>query len=127
MISQEVYCAIFPSMVLYGSFQVVFTMIELVKEKREAVAEHCRRLNVRRLDVFGSAARGDFNPEKSDIDFLVEFENLNSPGILGRYLDLAESLEALFDRKVDLVMARHFENPYFRASVEASKEPVYAS
>ena len=102
-------------------------MIELVKEKREAVAEHCRRLNVRRLDVFGSAARGDFNPETSDIDFLVEFGGLDRPGLLKRYLDLAESLEALFDRKVDLVMARHFENPYFRASVETSKEPVYAS
>ena len=102
-------------------------MIDLITQKREEVAEHCRRLNVRRLDVFGSAARGDFDEEKSDIDFLVEFENLNSPGILNRYLDLAESLEALLDKKVDLVIAQHFKNPYFRESVESTKEPIYAS
>ena len=114
-------------MVLYGLFQVGCTMIELVKEKREAVAEHCRRLNVRRLDVFGSAANGSFDEAKSDIDFLVEFADHNTPGISRRYLDLADSLEAVFNRKVDLVVARHFENPYFRASVEAEKELVYAT
>jgi len=102
-------------------------MIEVIKERREAVAEHCRRLNVRWLDVFGSAANGNFDEAKSDIDFLVEFENLDSSGILGRYLDLAESLEEVFDRKVDLVIAQHFRNPYFRASVESTKEPIYAT
>ena len=50
----------------------------MIKEKREAVAEHCRRLNVRRLDVFGSAANGSFDPAKSDIDFLVEMDELNT-------------------------------------------------
>ena len=103
-------------------------MIDLVAEKRSGIAEHCRRLNVRRLEVFGSAARGDdFDPERSDIDFLVEFYKHETPGALDRYLDLAESLEALLDRKVDLVINNHFANPYFRASVEASREPVYAS
>jgi len=102
-------------------------MIALITQKRDGIAEHCRRLNVRRLDVFGSAADGTFDPEKSDLDFLVEFADHNTPGISRRYLDLADSLEALFGRKVDLVVARYFENPYFRASVEASKEPVYAT
>ena len=100
-------------------------MIDLVKQKRIGIAEHCRRLNVRRLEVFGSAARGDFDPETSDIDFLVEFNEHDTPGISKRYFDLERSLMALFDRKVDLVVWRHFENPYFRASVEESKEPVY--
>ena len=102
-------------------------MIEVIKKKREAVAEHCRRLNVRRLDVFGSAANGSFDPAKSDIDFMVEFGGHEHLDLLSRYLDLADSLEAVFNRKVDLVMARHFENPYFRASVEAEKELVYAT
>ena len=100
-------------------------MIDLVKQKRIGIAEHCRRLNVRRLEVFGSAVRGDFDPETSDIDFLVEFgehEHLNKAK---RYFDLGKSLMALFDRKVDLVVWRHFENPFFRASLEESKELVY--
>ena len=102
-------------------------MIELIKEKREGIAEHCQRLNVRSLDVFGSAARGDFNPETSDIDFLVEFGDRTAPGLLKRFLDLAESLEALFGRKVDLVtVAGAAKKPRFHANVEAEKEAVYA-
>jgi predicted nucleotidyltransferase len=100
-------------------------MIPLVHEKQEGIAAHCRRLNVRRLEIFGSAVNGNFNPETSDLDFLVEFENSNQPGIGRRYLDLADSLEALFDRKVDLVTVGSVKNPYFRANLEATKELVY--
>ena len=104
-------------------------MIDLIEQKRDQIAEHCRRLNVRRLDVFGSAARGDdFDPERSDVDFLVdfgEFHENDEPDIADCYFDLERSLESLFDRKVDLVVARHFKNPYFRASVEESRKPVY--
>jgi len=102
-------------------------MISLVTEKREGIAEHYRRLNVRRLDVFGSAVTGAFDSEKSDLDFLVEFADHDCPGIAKRYFDLEKSLMALFNKKVDLVVARPFENPYFRASVEAEKELVYAT
>ena len=77
--------------------------------------------------MFGSAANGNFDEEKSDIDFLVEFNNLDSPGILKRYLSLAESLEGLFDRKVDLVTVDGIaKNPRFQANVEEEKEVVYA-
>ena len=101
-------------------------MIDLLTQNREAIAEHCRRLNVRRLEVFGSAVNGNFNPEKSDLDFLVEFGKHEHIDLLARYLDLAESLEAMFNRRVDLVTVASVQNPYFRASIEASKEPVYA-
>jgi predicted nucleotidyltransferase len=104
-------------------------MIDLITQKQDKIAEHCRRLNVRRLDVFGSAARGnDFDPEKSDVDFLVEFgehDEHDEHGMARCYLELEKSLKALFDRKVDLVTVRSFRNPYFRASIEESKEPVY--
>ena len=49
-------------------------MLPLIHARREEVAELCRRFHVRRLEVFGSAARGDFDPERSDVDFLVEFD-----------------------------------------------------
>jgi len=102
-------------------------MIDLITEQRDKIAEHCRRLNVRRLDVFGSAVNGNFNPDTSDLDFLVEFVDHDKPGIARRYLDLADSLEALFSRRVDLVTAESVRNPYFRANVETTKEPIYAS
>jgi len=102
-------------------------MIALITQERDRIAEHCHRLNVRRLEVFGSAADGTFDPEKSDIDFLVEFGEHEHLDLFDQYFDLEKSLIALFNRKVDLIIARHFKNPYFRASVEASKELVYAS
>ena len=102
-------------------------MIDLITEQRDKIAEHCRRLNVRRLDVFGSAVNGNFNPDTSDLDFLVEFVNYDKPGIFRRYFDLVNSLEAMFNRRVDLVTADSVRNPYFRVNVEATKEPIYAS
>jgi hypothetical protein len=102
-------------------------MIALITQKQDRIAELCQRLNVRRLEVFGSAAKGTFNPEKSDLDFLVEFDGHDRPGISKRYFDLEKSLENLFNRRVDLVTTASVRNPYFRANVEASKEPVYVS
>ena len=102
-------------------------MTPLVHEKREGIAAHCRRLNVRRQEVFGSAVNGNFNPETSDLDFLVEFNDCETPGTARRYFDLADSLEALFIRRVDLATAGSVKNPYFRASLEATKEPVYGT
>ena len=49
-------------------------MIDQIALHREELPALCRRFHVRRLDLFGSAARGDFDPESSDIDFLVEFD-----------------------------------------------------
>ena len=49
-------------------------MIDEIARNREELRALCRRFHVRRLDLFGSAARGDFDPERSDIDLLVEFD-----------------------------------------------------
>jgi len=102
-------------------------MIALVKEKREKIAEHCQRLNVRRLDIFGSAATGTFDPEKSDLDFLVEFGEHEQFDLFDQYFELANNLEALFERRVDLVTVGSVTKPRFRANLEATKELVYVS
>ncbi|MBV8575147.1 MAG: nucleotidyltransferase domain-containing protein [Acetobacteraceae bacterium] len=49
-------------------------MIDEIEQYREKLRALCRCFHVRRLDLFGSAARGDFDPERSDVDFLVEFD-----------------------------------------------------
>ena len=82
---------------------------------------------MRRLDLFGSVVREDFDPDRSDIDFLVEFADHTQPGILDRYLALAESLEALLSRQVDLVTVQSVKSPRFLSMVEATKKPVYVS
>ena len=88
----------------------------------------CRRSRVRRLDVFGSAARGaDFDPQRSDIDFLVEFDRTRITPTLGTFLVLRDQLATLVGRPVDLVMAGSIRNPFIQADIERSREAVYAS
>ena len=101
-------------------------MIELLKKCREPIAEACRDLHVRRLDVFGSAATGRFDPGRSDIDFIVEFaEETAQPGVLSRYLALAERLERVVGCRIDLVTTPSIRNPYFRMTVDRSREMIY--
>jgi uncharacterized protein len=102
-------------------------MVPLIAERREEVAAICRRFHVRRLEVFGSAAGGGFDPARSDIDFLVEFEPEAPGSALGTYLGLKEALEALFGRPVDLVMPRAVKNPYMKAEIVRTREPLYAA
>jgi predicted nucleotidyltransferase len=87
-----------------------------IEQHRADIARLGRRHAVLRLAVFGSAARGtDFDPDRSDTDFLVEFEPAIGLAALQRYLGLAEDLERLLGRSVDLVE---------RDAVEASRNYI---
>jgi uncharacterized protein len=90
------------------------------------IPQLCRRYGVSRLELFGSAASGDFDPERSDLDFLVEFD-ADSSGLFDRYFGLKESLEALYGRPVDLVTAGSMRNPYFMEAVNRSRQLAYAA
>ena len=100
-------------------------MIPLITQHSEELAEICRRHHVKRLEVFGSAAVGDFNPEISDLDFLVEFDEAVTGRRFQTRLELTDALQTLFGRHVDLVVYKNVVNPYFRKSVDATKEPIY--
>jgi len=101
-------------------------MIEDIALHRAEMEALCRRFHVRRLDLFGSAARGDFDPQHSDLDFLVEFDQREPDALsLKTYLGLKESLEALFGRGVDLVEPGAVRNPYLKASIDQSREALF--
>ncbi len=100
-------------------------MIPLITNHFDELAEICRRHHVKRLEVFGSAAVGDFNPENSDIDFLVDYQLLPPGRHADAYFGLLEDLQSLFGRSVDLVEDKAIDNPYFRASVDETRQPVY--
>lgn len=102
-------------------------MNEIITTRREQVIELCRKYHVRRLSVFGSVLRDDFNAESSDIDFVVEFESTADLGLRGDYFDLEEELTRLFSRKVDLVSWEGVRNPYFKRELERSQELLYAA
>ena len=68
-------------------------MIGIVEDRRAEVAELCERYGVKRLDLFGSAAGDGFDPEASDLDFVVSFERRDPPELFDRYFGLKEDLE----------------------------------
>lgn len=100
-------------------------MIELLEQHRDALGALCRRFRVRRLDLFGSAAKGTFEPQSSDLDFLVSLNDASPADYTDNYFGLANELERLFQRRVDLVTERAVRNPYFRQVIEATRQPVY--
>lgn len=103
-------------------------MIADVQQKQQELAALCRKHKVRRLDLFGSAAtEDDFDPARSDLDFLVDFDSTGEPGLSDQYFGLWDDLKTLFGRDVHLVTSRSLRNPYFIASVEATRQEVYGS
>jgi len=103
-------------------------MIPLMQAHRAEVAEICRRFHVRRLDVFGSAARGtDFDPARSDVDLLVTYDPDVPRPSLAEYFGLRDELSALLGRPVDLVMSGAVRNPFIRADIGQARELLHAA
>ena len=102
-------------------------MQPFIETRRGELAALCRRFHVRRLEVFGSAAAADFDPSRSDVDLLVEFQPGSALKALHQYFGLKEALEALLGRSVDLVVASAVKNPYIRRSIEQTRETLYAA
>jgi len=100
-------------------------MISVLDKNKARLAEECRRFGVRRLEVFGSAARDDFDPAKSDFDFIVIFADKTPGTYADRYFDFAAAIEQVLGRKIDLLTERCIRNPYFRREVEAARQIVY--
>jgi predicted nucleotidyltransferase len=101
-------------------------MQEFLIKSREQIAELCRLHHVRRLAVFGSAVRDDFDPARSDVDLLVEFEPIDLQEYFDNKSGLRESLSTIFARNVDLLTWKSIRNPYFLREVEATRELLYA-
>jgi predicted nucleotidyltransferase len=100
--------------------------LQHLQAHREDLVALCRRRHVRRLDLSGSTARGEARAG-SDYDFLVEFEPLPPGGYATAYFGLMEDLQALLGAPVELIVERAIRNPYFRQSLDARREALYAA
>jgi predicted nucleotidyltransferase len=98
-----------------------------VASKLPQIEALCRQYSVKRLDLFGSAACDDFDPARSDVDFLVQFLPIERKGFDDVYFELHAELERLFNRSIDLVETEAISNRYFRKSIEETKVPIYAA
>jgi len=102
-------------------------MNSILDSHRKELADACRRFDVEILEIFGSVARTDFDFEKSDVDFIVRFRNPGSLGYADRYLGLAEELERILGRPVDLLTERSLRNPLFIEQIISDRTVVYAA
>lgn len=102
-------------------------MYAQLTQKQTEVADLCRSTGARRLDVFGSAVRPDFDPARSDLDFLVEFGDVAPAAYAQAFFSLKAGLETLFGRPVDLLTPSGLTNPFFRQRVVAERQTLYAS
>ena len=98
----------------------------LITQHLDEVRALCEKYHVKRLEIFGSAVKGTFDSERSDLDFAVEFFPHSDPLVRGeRYWELHGALERLFGRSIDLVAIAFVENPYFAQVLEMTERTVY--
>ena len=94
-----------------------------MEQIRRAVAPACREFKVKRLDAFGSVARGT-STHTSDVDLVVEFrEPLPHPA--KAFFGLLHHVEDALGCEVDLLTLRSIRNPYFRKRVMEERVPLY--
>lgn len=102
-------------------------MHPIIELHREELLAICRRRGLRRLELFGSAARDDFDETRSDIDFLVEFGDDPQDRGMAAYFQLKDELESCLDRPVDLVELGAVRNPYVQASIARDRRVLYGA
>lgn len=102
-------------------------MQPFITAKQAEIIELCRTHHVRRLSIFGSAVRDDFDPVNSDVDVRIEFQ----PDALDDYVrnlhSLHDALVDIFGRKVDMITGDRIANRYFRKEIEDTQVTLYAA
>ncbi len=90
----------------------------------DALRKLCEKHNVIKLYLFGSYAKNTFT-DKSDIDFLVTFGQIDLYDYFDNYLDTKEELEKLYNKKVDLVEEKTVKNPFLYQTINRNKILLY--
>jgi uncharacterized protein len=102
-------------------------MLGLITERKADIAGLCVRHKVKSLEVFGSAARvSDFDAKRSDVDFLVEFDQDTGISPLDQYFGLRDGLASLLGLRIDLIEDSAVKNPHIRREIDRFRVLVYA-
>jgi len=98
--------------------------MDIVEKNINQVHSLCLKHKVSKLFVFGSVLTKHFKSD-SDVDFIVDFDNIELAEYADNYFDLKFALEKIFNREVDLLEDKAIRNPYLRKSIDTSKKLVY--
>jgi predicted nucleotidyltransferase len=101
---------------------------QIVTDHLPEVRALCEKYSVKRLTIFGSAVKGTFDPERSDLDFVVEFlPETTRSGFADPYFTLLVAMQDVFGREVDLVERKAIRNPYFVRVLALTERALYES
>ena len=98
--------------------------MNLIENNLDSLINLCKRHKVKELYLFGSILTTKFNHD-SDIDMLVQFDNVDILEYADNYFDFKEKLELLLGREVDLLENQAIRNPIFRKILDRDKKLVY--
>ena len=84
----------------------------------------CALYNVKTLYAFGSVVNGQLT-DKSDVDFIVDFDVIDLENYADNYFNLKFSLQDIFKRPIDLIEEKAIKNPYFKQAVNNQRKLVY--
>ena len=101
-------------------------MISLIQDNKIELKQLCEEYDIKTMYVFGSAATMAFN-EESDIDMLISFKEIPFEKYTDNFFELHGKLEALFNRKVNLLTERSLTNPHLIESIEKTRQLLYAA
>ena len=98
----------------------------LVDQYTADIQKLCAQYKVKHLYAFGSVLTKSFG-EKSDIDFLVDFNPIELDHYSDNYFNLKFALENLLKRKIDLLEEKAIKNPFFKTAIENRRHLVYGN
>ena len=101
-------------------------MNTIIRDKIEDLKQICKEYDVKTLYIFGSVCTDKFT-ENSDIDILISFKDISIEKYTDNYFELHYELEALFNRKIDLLTENSLSNPFLIESIKETRQLLYAA
>lgn len=101
-------------------------LAQIIANNLNQIKDLCKQHKVKELYVFGSATTDHFN-DKSDVDFLIEFEKIEIEDYADNYFHFIEQMENLLGRKIDLVTAKFLRNKFFIQELNETKQMLFAA
>lgn len=98
--------------------------MNMINQNINSINSLCKSHKVEKLYAFGSVLTEKFS-DKSDIDLIVKFSDVDLLDYADNYFDLKFSLENIFKRSVDLIEEQAIRNPYFKKVVEQKRQLIY--
>jgi uncharacterized protein len=98
--------------------------MNLIDIYKNQITEICDTHKVKELYIFGSILTDRFS-DSSDIDMLIQFDDIDLLDYFDNYMDLKEKLEMILKRPIDLVENQAVRNPIFRKVLDREKQLIY--